>query len=274
MSKNSTAQSNHDCLLRHVDLEIKISSQKSGKTVSLYITKWDQKAHPNGLIRGAKVVFRQIRKMMSKKSNSYLVTTLFSTFQIIDVDPFLDQNPQNCFVQPIQFLYNMPENSSESYYCNLIVDKIIKMSITATCEACGKALKNGLCSFVGCHVGSGVRAKYVIKASFKVYDVSETVQLFCDNAKSLQRIMRWSDGDWLKLKNSALQNGELLFLISNNHNLEDRRNWFLEQCLTKPENIVLQFKCICRQFRKQQADVLFKSLYCVDVCEDKSSNFK
>ena len=164
----------------------------------------------------------------------------------------------------------MSENSSESYHCNLVVDKIIKMSISATCEACGKELKNGLCSFVGCHVGSGVRAKYVIKANLKVYDVSETAHLFCDNAKSIQKIMKWSDGDWSKLKKSALQNGEILFLTSNNNHFADvRRNWFVEQCLTKPENIVLQFRCICRQFRKQQVDGLFKSLYCVDVYEDE-----
>ena len=71
--------------------------------------KWDKKAHPNGLIRGAKVRFHQVQKILSKKSNAYLVTTLFSTYDILEVNPFLDQSNHLVYQQPKTFLCDMSE---------------------------------------------------------------------------------------------------------------------------------------------------------------------
>ena len=119
LSKNPTGQSNDDPLLSHVDLEIKLtSSSHGGKIISLYITKWDKKTNPIGLIRGAKVRFYQIQKMVSKKLNSYLVTTLLSTYDILDVNPYLDpKSHQRLYEQPVNFLFELPENSSEAFHC-------------------------------------------------------------------------------------------------------------------------------------------------------------
>ena len=119
LSKNPTGQSNDDPLLSHVDLEIKLTScAHGGKIISLYITKWDKKTYPIGLIRGAKVRFYQIQKMVSKKLNSYLVTTLLSTYDILDVNPYLDPKSHlRLYEQPVNFLFELPENSSEAFHC-------------------------------------------------------------------------------------------------------------------------------------------------------------
>ena len=46
--------------------------------VSLYIRQWDSKADLYGLVRSVKLRFHSVVKVTSKKSNPYLVTTLFS----------------------------------------------------------------------------------------------------------------------------------------------------------------------------------------------------
>ena len=90
-------------------MELKLSSSNNTRIVSLYVVKWDKKAHPNGLIRGAKVRFHQVQKILSKKSNAYLVTTLFSTYDILEVNPFLDQSNHLVYQQPKTFLCDMSE---------------------------------------------------------------------------------------------------------------------------------------------------------------------
>ena len=120
LSKNPTGQTNDDPLLSHVDLELKLTNcaGNGGKVISLYITKWDKKTNPIGLIRGAKVRFYQIQKMVSKKSNAYLVTTLLSTYDILDINPYLDPTShQRLYEQPVNFLFELPENNSEAFHC-------------------------------------------------------------------------------------------------------------------------------------------------------------
>ena len=52
--------------------------------VSLYIRHWDSKADLYGLVRGVRLRFHSVVKVTSKKSNPYLVTTLFSKVDILD----------------------------------------------------------------------------------------------------------------------------------------------------------------------------------------------
>ena len=56
--------------------------------VSLYIRQWDSKADLYGLVRGVKLRFHSVVKVTSKKSNPYLVTTLFSKVDILKVSPY------------------------------------------------------------------------------------------------------------------------------------------------------------------------------------------
>ena len=74
-------------LLNTVNIELKlISSNETNATtcVSLYIRQWDSKADLYGLVRGVRLRFHSIVKVTSKKSNPYLVTTLFSKVDILD----------------------------------------------------------------------------------------------------------------------------------------------------------------------------------------------
>ena len=162
------------------------------------------------------------------------------------------------------------QSSSDAFHCCFTVDKVIKMSITATCEACGKELKNGLCSFVGCHVGFNVKAKFVTRANFKIYDASEGAFLICDNPINVQRIMRWSIDDWTLIKSEAMKCGELLYLNSSQHSNESFK-WFYEQCCFYPDYYLRQFRCICRQFKKQNnpsRNDSIRTFYCIDVYKD------
>lgn len=290
--------------MSHVDLELKLTNcaGNGGKVISLYITKWDKKTNPIGLIRGAKVRFYQIQKMVSKKSNAYLVTTLLSTYDILDINPYLDPTShQRLYEQPVNFLFELPENNSEAFHCCFTgksqsvlyllfvqllinqftnffsVDKIFKITIMAKCGSCGSEIRNGLCSFVGCHIGTSVQIKFLTRGNFKVYDICESANLICDDAQIIQKIMKWSLGNWKMLTEEAVKRGELLFLNNGGKNDKMINNetsstvrWFYEQCLVIPETELRQFRCICRAFKKQDTNnSATKTLYCIDVYSEK-----
>ena len=127
-----------------------------------------------------------------------------------------------------------------------------------------------------CCIGSSVQIKFLTRGNFKVYDVCESANLICDDAQIIQKIMKWSLGNWKMLKEETIKRGELLFLNSGknemiNNEISPAAKWFYEQCLVIPETEVRQFRCICRAFKKQDTNnSSTKSLYCIDVYSEKN----
>ena len=145
-------------LMSHTDLELKLKDDQ-GSRISLYITKWDSKANIIGLIPGLRIRCNNVTKTTSRKNNVYLVTTFFSHFQVLSIGATEDPIPQ-VNVAENEGSYNflaLHKGNLQAIYCLLSLEKVIKVSIAANCTACGNAVKNGLCSFVGCHAG-----KYVL----------------------------------------------------------------------------------------------------------------
>ena len=117
--------------------------------VSLYIRQWDSKADLYGLVRGVRLRFHSIVKVTSKKSNPYLVTTLFSKVDILDASPYVDvattsgYSGQTGNEAELTFLSDLTENSKTSAIkCLFTVDRLLKLSISANCNFCGNIIKN------------------------------------------------------------------------------------------------------------------------------------
>ena len=150
---------NSDQLMSQIDLELKLKDEQ-GTRISMYVTKWDTKANILGLIPGLHIRCNNVTKATSRKNNVYLVTTFFSNFQVLDSEPTQDtlRAKPNKVSQVenegknIQFLA-LNKGILQAIYCLLSLEKVIKVSITANCKGCNNAVKNGSCSFVGCHAG-------------------------------------------------------------------------------------------------------------------------
>ena len=152
---------NSDQLMSQTDLELKLKDEQ-GTRISLYVTKWDTKANILGLIPGLRIRCNNVTKATSRKNNVYLVTTFFSNFQVLDSQPPQDPLRASNKVSQvenegknIQFLA-LNKGNLQAIYCLLSLEKVIKVSISANCKGCNNAVKNGVCSFVGCHAGKYV----------------------------------------------------------------------------------------------------------------------
>ena len=160
---------NSDQLMSQIDLELKLKDEQ-GTRISMYVTKWDTKANILGLIPGLHIRCNNVTKATSRKNNVYLVTTFFSNFQVLDSEPTQDtlRAKPNKVSQVeneeknIQFLA-LNKGNLQAIYCLLSLEKVIKVSIAANCKGCNNAVKNGSCSFVGCHAG---KYKIVFKTFF------------------------------------------------------------------------------------------------------------
>ena len=162
---------NSDQLMSQIDLELKLKDEQ-GTRISMYVTKWDTKANILGLIPGLHIRCNNVTKATSRKNNVYLVTTFFSNFQVLDSEPTQDtlRAKPNKVSQVeneeknIQFLA-LNKGNLQAIYCLLSLEKVIKVSIAANCKGCNNAVKNGSCSFVGCHAG---KYKIVFKTFFYI----------------------------------------------------------------------------------------------------------
>jgi hypothetical protein len=283
LSKHPTGQSNQDPLLSHVDLEIKLTSSTNEMTrkhcpvISLYVTKWDKKARPLGLLRGVKIRFDSIIKTISRKSNPYLVTTLFTTTHIINPDkvtsPHIDTNVEIVYNQPLEWLSRIVSHSA--FHCMLTLESVFKLSITAECGACGHMVKKGVCSFVGCHASASVMPNFVTKARFKVEDPTTTAVLICDSSAAVRTIMKHTQEEWQTLEAEAQDLGELLYLGANKKSIVIRPDMtrtekvFAIHCRWMPEKVISQFHCICRLFKNTNNGTVQEglNLYCIGVSD-------
>ena len=96
----------------------------NGTCVSLYVRQWDSKADLYGLIRGVHIRFRSVLKVTSKKANAYLVTSLFSTFEILEASPFINMELSGD-QHKLTFLAEI--NQTTLSKCLLTLDKVIKV---------------------------------------------------------------------------------------------------------------------------------------------------
>ena len=148
-------------------------------------------------------------------------------------------------------------------HCLFILEKVLKLSISANCSACEQPLKNQICSFVGCHVGPNVQAVYETRATLKVEDGTGSAILICDNAQHIQSILRISPDEWkADIENEAKSLGELLYLGSTKDDLSTPV--FEAFCRWYPQHVLCQFHCLCRLFKNSLSEEVPK-FYCLDV---------
>ena len=114
--------------------------------MSLYIRQWDSKADLYGLIRGVRLRFHSVVKRRSKKSNPYLVTTLFSKVEILEAYPYVDvtSGPDGLTgnEDDLTFIIDLTDSSASTIKCLFTVDRILKLKICANCSYCDNIIKN------------------------------------------------------------------------------------------------------------------------------------
>ena len=150
-------------------------------------------------------------------------------------------------------------------HCLFILEKVLKLSVSAKCSACEQPLKNQICSFVGCHVGANVQAIYVTRATLKVEDGTGSAILVCDNSRHVQSILHISADEWKDdIEKEAKSFGELLYLSSSAAAKDLSTPVFQDFCRWYPQHVLCQFHCLCRLF-KNSLDEEVPKFYCLDV---------
>ena len=53
--------------------------------ISAYISHWQRRSYPLGIIPGFRVLLNNVIKIVSKKGNPYLISTTFTHIQLLDI---------------------------------------------------------------------------------------------------------------------------------------------------------------------------------------------
>jgi len=238
--------------------------------VSLYIRQWDSKADLYGLIRGVRIRFHSVVKKTSKKSNSYLVTTLFSKIEILEAFPYVDATSGSGALtgneDDLTFLIDLTDSSASAIKCLFTVDRILKLSICANCSYCGNIIRNEVCSFVGCHARiSHQDPKINVNSLIQVEDGTSSALLVCQDSNQVKQIFKLSPEEWFELEKQTKSKGELLY-ISSGKERHDKSSTFEFFCDWFPTLNLCQFYCLCRPFKKSKNEASnIQKLYCIDI---------
>ena len=169
-------------------------------------------------------------KIVSKKGNPYLISTVFTHIQLLDpifntkketATSTTEENELTKFTPLVELLINnksFVNKKLDSFYSLLTLEKIFKISICAKCESCSSNItKEKACSFVGCHIPVSER-KAIISCSavFHMDDDTYSASIFVNDLTVCKNFFfMLSDEEWDLILKTVEHKGELLFLRNN-----------------------------------------------------------
>ncbi|TRY75169.1 hypothetical protein TCAL_14587 [Tigriopus californicus] len=243
------------------NLQLKLSppiSDASVSSISLYVMNWSAHVYPIGALPKRLIRVDNVVKINSQKGNPYFVTTSFSRFRILQ-----KEDSQTGGLGVVSLFDGL--ESKLAFRCVLNLISILKLSITAKCDACGNTTQNGVCSFVGCHNVNG-KPILAIKGRFNVEDGSGKANLFFNDLKEnvLKRVLHLNSELWHELERQVHANGELVH-FQGGKNLDRDANVLHLLCSLITYTHFIQLECHCRPFPRNDPDEEFVSLFCTEM---------
>ena len=180
-----------------------------------------------GLIPGFRVVLNNVVKIISKKGNGYLTSTVFTNIQLVDVHDKTERNnlktseqegQDSCMKPMIWHLSEVKNNRKVNlnvYRSYLTLETVYKVSISTICEACHSKVAIGKnCQFVGCHVPIFERkVNFICSAVLYMEDETYGANIHVKDLSVLRKIFCMiSEDEWNLILKAAEHRGEILFL--------------------------------------------------------------
>lgn len=244
--------------------------------VSAYISHWNKRTYPLGLIPGCQVLLNNVIKIISKKGNGYFVSTVFTNIQVLDPNGITaDKKPlqgesgskiDDDYLSKTLIQYCIQQNGMDKegnaiFKCLLTLEIINKISICAMCKSCGSIVSKGRsCSFAGCHIPITERAiEFKCNASFQMEDETYGANICVKDLNICRNILYFiDDHEWKLILKTVEHKGEILFLSKKTpkENILDEKldiyagveACFIMLCEVYPMANYSQFLCKLRPF--------------------------
>ena len=244
--------------------------------ISAYISHWQRRSYPLGIIPGFRILLNNVIKIVSKKGNPYLISTTFTHVQCLNIAGNSENESTQCNIEEDEFakftsLFSLLAASQlsakkklDSFTSLLTLEKINKISICAKCQSCGSMVANEkACTFVGCHVPLSERVvNFKCSAIFHMEDETYSASIHVNDLTICRNFLfMLSDEEWNLILKTAEQKGEIVFLSKSKNeiaacNAKDlysaTATCFSIFCETYIISNFLQYQCKLRPFAEKQ----------------------
>ena len=251
--------------------------------VSVYVSFHGQSAVPVGLGVNALARFSNVVKSVSKNNRVYFKSTIMTRIDMVELGPSCTIAPKEDALRLLRDI-RQSRAGSQSFWCDLALQSVVKVSIVAVCASCGNTLAGcGVCTFAGCHAGqlaSFGELNLDCKAVVTVGDMSDDAQVHIHGRRQLCSFLALTDADWLLVKDHCFKKSELLFLppTGQTEGLDASGKGFEMlfklRCQLFPQSKFHLVRSLVRKFKNDydpnQDDVL--KLYCLDTFMDERKN--
>ena len=177
-------------------------------------------------------------KIISKKGNGYLISTVFTNIQLLDVCSatvdipleLLSAQEQDQDAQFKPLIKHLSDVNScikiklDAFNSLLSLETIYKVSISTICQACQSNVAMGRsCAFVGCHIPISERTiKFVCNAIFQMEDETYGAIVHVKDLNVCRSIFYMiSEEEWNLILKTAEHRGEIVYLNKKEQKLQD-----------------------------------------------------
>jgi len=188
----------------------------------------------SGLVPGTAWRITGLKKMVSKKENIYLVSTVMSRLTLVG----LNRSNLNRSFSSLAVVPSLLEPISSLLDGRVVVANILfsikavaRINIRLECGACSSLIENGACSYVGCnappsHMTSG-------SGCYEIEDGSGTVLLTASSLLQITNILDVSEVDEEGLRRRMLKLGQIKYSKWSATTSDQFLSKLVERCMQK-----------------------------------------